>query len=120
MGNSKGVVFVQVLDIHKVSDEMHIFTVTDGTLFIYCFHLDEDERHATREVRIIILDPSPEVKEIQVNITVFYNFSMSFKFTCPGVTRPFYINTLTVPYISSYIKILAVRHKIILTVGHLQ
>jgi hypothetical protein len=69
MGKSKGVLFVQVLNVHILSDLMRIFTITDGTLLIYCFHLDEDERHATHEVRIIILDPSPEMKKIKVNFT---------------------------------------------------
>jgi len=75
MGKSKGVLFVQVLDVQVPCDEMRFFTVTDGTLFIYRFNLDEDEWHATHKVRIMVLDPSPELKKIRVNITVIYCFS---------------------------------------------
>jgi len=83
VGKCKGVLFVQVLDVNILSDEIRFFTVTDGTLLIYCIRLDEDERHATHEVRILVLDPSPVLKKIRVNITVIYCFSMSFKFTLP-------------------------------------
>jgi hypothetical protein len=72
----KGVLFVQVLDVHILSDEMHCFTMTDGTLFIYCIHLDEDEGYITNAVRIIVLNPSPVLKEIRVNISLIYCFSM--------------------------------------------
>ena len=74
---------MQVLDVNILSDEMRFLTVTDGTLFTYCLHLDEDERHSTREVRIIVLHPFPLLKEIRVNITVIYFFSSSFKCTLP-------------------------------------
>jgi hypothetical protein len=79
----KGVVFVQVLGVHILSDEMRCFTITDGTWFIYCVHPDEDERHVTNKVRIMVLNPSPELKKIRVNISVIYCFSMSFKFPLP-------------------------------------
>jgi hypothetical protein len=49
---------------------MHIFTLTDGTLFFYCIHLDEDERHATHEVRIMVLHTSSFLKEIRVGSLV--------------------------------------------------
>jgi len=75
MGRSKVVLFVQVLDVHVPCDKMLFFTVTDGTLFVYRFNLDEDEWHATHKVKIMVLDPSPELKEIRVNITVIYSFS---------------------------------------------
>jgi hypothetical protein len=87
MGKCKGVLFVQVLDVYKVSDEIRFFKVTDGTSFIYFIHLDEDERHATPdaapEVQIIVMHPSPLLKKIRVNITAVYCFSMSYKFTLP-------------------------------------
>jgi hypothetical protein len=79
IGKFKGVSFLQVIDVHILSDEMRIFTVTDGTSFIYCLHHDEDQRHATYEVRIIVLNPSPELKKIKVNIAVIYCFCVSFK-----------------------------------------
>jgi len=69
MGKSKVVLFVQVLDVHVLCDKMRFFTVTDGTLFIYRFNLDEDEYHATHKVRIMVLNPSPELKKIRVNIS---------------------------------------------------
>jgi hypothetical protein len=72
----KGVLFVQVLEVHILSDEMRCFTITDGTSFIYCIHPDEDEGHVTNTVRIIVLNPSPELNEIRVNILVMYCFSM--------------------------------------------
>jgi len=92
MGKSKGVLFVQVLNVHIVSDEMRFFTVTDGTLFFYCFNPDEVEWHASHEVRIMVLDPSPELKKIRVNITVIYCFSMPFKFTLPWCYQTIYTN----------------------------
>ena len=92
MGKCKGVLFVQVLDVNILSDEVRFFTVTDGTSFIYCIHLDEDERHATHEVRIMVLDPSPLLKKIRVNITVIYCFSRSFKFTIPWCSQTIYTN----------------------------
>ena len=114
VGKCKGVLFLQVLDVDILSDEIRFFTVTDGTLFIYCIHHDEDERHATREVRIMVLDPSPVLKEIRVNITVIYCFSMSLKFTLPWCCETIYTNT-TVIYISLYIKSVAVLRDVILT-----
>jgi len=42
-GQSKGVLFVQVLDVHEWSDEVRSFTVADGTFFVNNFHLDEGE-----------------------------------------------------------------------------
>lgn len=42
-GQSKGVLFVQVLDVHEWSDEVRSFTVADGTFLVNNFHLDEGE-----------------------------------------------------------------------------
>jgi hypothetical protein len=92
MGESKGVLFVQVLDVHEWSDEIYSFTVTDGTFFVNNFHLDESEWHSTQEVRIIVLDPSPLLKKIKVNISVICCFFMSFKFTLPWCYQTIYIN----------------------------
>lgn len=58
----------KVLDVNILSDEIRIFTVTDGTLFNYCVHLDEDERHATHEVRIMVSVPSPLLKKIKYDV----------------------------------------------------
>ena len=113
VGKCKGVLFVQVLDVDVLSDEIRFFTVTDGTLFIYCIHRDEDERHATHEVRIMVLDPFPVLKEIRVNRAI-YCFSMSLKFTLPWCYQTIYTN-MTVIYISLYIKSVAVLHDVILT-----
>jgi len=85
---------VQVLDVQVLSDEMRFFTVTDGTLFIYCFNPYEFEWHATYTVRIMVLDPSPQLKRIRVNITVTYCFSMSFKFTLPWCYQTIYTNLM--------------------------
>jgi len=92
VGKCKGVLFVQVLDVNILSDEVRFFTVTDGTSFIYCIHLDEDERHATHEVRIMVLDPSPLLKKIRVNITVICCFSRSFKFIVRWCSQTIYTN----------------------------
>jgi len=83
VGKRKGVLFVQVLDVNVLSDEICTFTVTDGTFFIYRIHPDEDERHATHEVMIMVTHPSPLLKKIRVNITVIYCFSTSFKLILP-------------------------------------
>ena len=80
---------MQVLDVNILSDEIRIFTVTDGTLFLYCIHLDEDERHATHEVRIMVLHPSPLLKEITVNIKVTTFFPGHLNSLYAGVIRPF-------------------------------
>ena len=74
VGKSEVVLSVQVLDVHVPCDKTRLFTVADGTLFIYRFNLDEDEWHATHKVRVMVLDPSPELKKIRVNITVIYSF----------------------------------------------
>lgn len=92
MGKTKGVLFVQVLDVHILSDEMRFFTVTDGTFFVHNFHLDEYEWCVTQEVRIMVTDPSALLKKIRVNITVIYCFSMSFKFTLPWCYQTIYTN----------------------------
>ena len=92
VGKSKGVLFVQVLSVHILSDEMRFFTVRDGTLFSYCFNPGKVEWHATHKVRIMVLDPSPELKKIRVNITMIYCFSMSFKFTVPWCYQTIYTN----------------------------
>jgi hypothetical protein len=63
---------VQVLDIEAVSDDMQVFTVADGTCFVYCIHLDGSERHVTNDVRILVINPSPDLKKIRVNITMIY------------------------------------------------
>jgi hypothetical protein len=89
MGKSKGVLFVQVLDVHIWSDEIRSFTVTDGTFFVHNSHRDKYEWHVAQQVRIMVFDPSPLLKRITVNITVIYCFSVSFKFTLPGVIRLF-------------------------------
>jgi len=92
MGKSEGVLFVQVLDVQILHEELCVFTVTDGTWFINCFNSDEDEWHATDKVRILVLEPSPELKTIRVNITVIYCFSMSFKLTLPWCYQTIYTN----------------------------
>jgi hypothetical protein len=92
VGKYKGVLFVQVLDVNILSDEMRFFRVTDVTTFIDRIHPDEDEMHATREVKIMVVDPSPLLKKIRVNITVIYCFSMSFKFTLPWCSQTIYTN----------------------------
>jgi hypothetical protein len=94
MSRSKVGFFVQVLDVHIVSDEMRFFIVTDGTLFTYCFDPDEVERHSTYAVRIMVVDPSPQLKRIRVNITVTYCFSMSFKFTLLWCYQTIYTNLM--------------------------
>ena len=83
VGKRKGVLFVQVLDVNVLSDEIRFITVTDGTFFMCDIHLDEDERHAIHEVRIVVVYPSPLLKKIRVNITVIYCFSTSFKLILP-------------------------------------
>jgi hypothetical protein len=67
---------VQVLKVDILSDEMRILTVTDGTLCTYSLHFSQnsesqEEKHSTREVRIIILEPSAELTKIKVNIMMF-------------------------------------------------
>jgi hypothetical protein len=67
---------MQVLKVDILSDEMLILTVTDGTLCSYSLQLSknnepQDERCTTREVRIIILEPSVELKKIKVSIVMF-------------------------------------------------
>ena len=89
---SKGILFVQVLDVHILSDELRIFTVADGTFFVHNFHLNEYEWHVTQEVRIVVMDPSELLKKIRVNMTVIYCFSMSFKFTLPWCYQTIYTN----------------------------
>jgi hypothetical protein len=73
LGKFKGVLFVQVLKVDILSDEMCILTVTDGTLCTYSLHFNQnnesqEEKHSTREVRIIILEPSLELTKIKVSI----------------------------------------------------
>ena len=92
VGKSKGVLFLQVLDVHIWSDDIRTFTVTDGTFFIHNSHPDEHEWLVTQEVRIMVFDPSPLMKKIRVNITVIYCFSMSFKFTLPWCYQTIYTN----------------------------
>ena len=89
MGECKGVLFVQVLDVHEWSDVFRFFAVAHGTFFVNNFCLDESEWHLTQEVRIMVSDPSPLSKKIEVNITVICCFSMSLKFTLLGVIRLF-------------------------------
>jgi hypothetical protein len=89
MGESKGILFVQVLDVQEWSDEMRSFTVADGTFFVFNFNLDESELCVTEEVSFLVSDPSPMLKKIKVNITVICCFSMSLKLTLPGVIRLF-------------------------------
>ena len=89
VGESKGILFVQVLDVNEWSDEFLSFTLSDGTHFVNNFQLDGNEWSVTREVRLMVSDPSPPLKKIKVNITVICCFSMSFKFTLPGVIRLF-------------------------------
>jgi hypothetical protein len=76
MGKSKGVLFAQVLKVDILSDEMLMLTVTDGTLCTYSLHFNQnsesqEDKHVTREVRIIVLEPSPELKKIKVSIMMF-------------------------------------------------
>jgi hypothetical protein len=64
---------MQVLKVDILSDEMLILTVTDGTLCSYSLNLSKnsepkDERYTTREVRILIMEPSVELKKIKVSI----------------------------------------------------
>jgi len=92
VGECKGVLFVQVLDVHEWSDEFRSFTVADGTFFVNNFRLDESEWRVTQEVRIMVSDPSPLLKKIKVNITVICCFSMSFKCTLPWCYQIIYIN----------------------------
>jgi hypothetical protein len=44
MGESKGVLFVQVLDVHEWSDEVRSFTVADGTFLVNNFLDDVSHR----------------------------------------------------------------------------
>ena len=92
VGNSKGVLFLQVLDVHIWSDQIRSFTVTDGTFSVHNSHPNEHEWLVTREVRIMVFDPSPLLKKVRVNITVIYCFSMSFKFTLPWSYQTVYTN----------------------------
>jgi hypothetical protein len=91
-GKSKGVLFVQVLDVDILSDKMRCFTVTDGTFFVHNFHRVECEWYVTKEVKILVLDPSELLKKIRVNITVIYCFSMSRKFALPWCYQTIYTN----------------------------
>jgi hypothetical protein len=76
MGKSKGILFVQVLNIDILSDEMLILTVADGTLCTYSLHFNQnsgaqEEKHTTHEVRIIVLEPPLELTTIKVSIMMF-------------------------------------------------
>jgi hypothetical protein len=83
---------VQVLNVHMESDEICLFTVTDGTSFTRCVHFDEDERHITSTVKIVVSNPSPELKKIRVNVSVNFCFSMLFKFPLPCCDQTIYTN----------------------------
>jgi hypothetical protein len=64
------VLHCKVLDVHIWSDQIRSFTVTDGTFFVHNSHPDERELFVTREVRIMVFDPSPLLKEIRTGALV--------------------------------------------------
>jgi hypothetical protein len=73
---SKGVLFVQVLKVEVLSDEMLVLTVTDGTLCTFSLHFDQnsnsqEEAYASREVRILVDNPPLSLKKMKV-ITVMF------------------------------------------------
>jgi hypothetical protein len=55
---------------------MLILTVTDGTLCTFSVRFDQnsdtqEEAYASREVRILVVDPPLKLKGIKVNIVMF-------------------------------------------------
>jgi hypothetical protein len=79
---------VQVLNIDILSDEMLVLTVTDGTVCTYSLHFDQNnetqEKHATRDVRIIVLDPPLQLKQIKVNRAHSASYPLGARGSFPG------------------------------------